>query len=109
MSMEDKARINEAEAVVTRLFRGREPSAELLNGVPLLDAWTVRMDRYGHKRMLSLVGYRKTRIGELSVTAGELRWLDRKERFAITYMGLWRLGERDDEMPMVLPPMEDER
>jgi hypothetical protein len=84
MSLEDKQRINEAEVAVTMLFAGRKPSEKAMKKAPLLDTWTVRMDRYGQRRMLSLVGFRRTAVGDVSTTPGELIWMDRKERFAVT-------------------------
>jgi hypothetical protein len=109
MSLEEKQRIAEGEVALTLLFGGRKPSERALKKAPLLDSWTVRMDRYGQRRMLSLVGVRRLSVGDLSESPGELLWLDRKERFAVTYMGLWRLGARGDDIEMLVPPLEDDR
>ena len=66
MSMEDKQRIAEGEVALTLLFGGRKPSEPALKQAPLLDSWTVRMDRYGQRRMLSLIGFRRLTFGDLS-------------------------------------------
>jgi hypothetical protein len=90
------------------LFAGRKPSEKAMKKAPLLDTWTVRMDRFGQRRMLSLAGFQRTAIGDVAMAPGELLWMDRKERFAVTYLGLWRLGERDDDVETLVPPLGDD-
>jgi hypothetical protein len=109
MSLEDKQRIIEGETAVTMLFTGQEPSAMALTKAPFLDTWTVRLDRHGYRRMLSLTGFRRSAVGDVSTTPGELLWLDRKERFAVTHVGLYKLGAREEEIGIVVPPMGDDR
>jgi hypothetical protein len=102
MSIEEKQVINQIEAELARLFGGREPSQAALDRCPTLSPYRLSVSDIGRHGRRGIVIRGIPSSGRFTVrdgheAGGEVLWLDRKRRFAVTQTRMWVLGEEETD------------
>jgi hypothetical protein len=106
MSVDGKRVENEVQDAMERLLAGREPKAAWLARCPTLKAWSLdrTIDARGRRRIVvhgTLASGRFTVKDQPRMPATVL-WMDRHLRFVVTSVGLWTLGESEEEVGLDL-------
>jgi hypothetical protein len=102
MSIEEKQVANLVEAELARLLGGREPSHAALDRCPTLVRYRLTVADVGRERrgivIRGTASSDRFTVLKGNEAGGEVLWLDRKRRFALTRTRMWVLGEEEREV-----------